>query len=70
MNWSLIFNSFSDHASSNVDEEGKVSDLESASPDCEELLDVDQTYRETIHSVRSLRVGLRSRNSTQHFLPE
>ena len=50
---------FSDHASPTcMVEEGEVSDLESASPDCEELLDVDQgisakqTYRGTIHGVR------------------
>ena len=48
----------SDRASSNADE-GEVSDLVSSGPDWEELLDVDkevsaeQTYRETMRSVRS-----------------
>ena len=50
---------FSDHASTSIDEEGEVSDLESAGPDHEELVDVDQelsaeqTYRETICCVRA-----------------
>ena len=48
------FEQFSDHV-----DESEVSDLESTSPDQEELLDVDQelsaeqTYRETMHGVRS-----------------
>ena len=50
---------FSDHASSYADE-SEVSDLQSSGPDREELLDVDQelsaeqTYRETVHGVRSI----------------
>ena len=50
---------FSDRASSYADE-GEVSDLESSGLDQEELLDVDQeltaeqTYKETMHGVRSL----------------
>ena len=50
---------FSDNASpSRMDEEGKVSDLESTAPDHKEVLDVDhkvsveQTYRETVSGVR------------------
>ena len=51
---------FSDNASlAYIDEEGEVSDLESAGPDREELVDVDQelsaelTYRETVCGVTS-----------------
>ena len=53
---------FSDHASSHMDEESEVSDMESSGPDSEELLDVDQelsaeqTYRDTILGVRSFMV--------------
>ena len=50
---------FSDHASSHIQEEGEVSDLESVGPNCEELVHVDQelsseqTHRETLPGVSS-----------------